>query len=119
MNPNLEFQSKTPKATRVGPYQNLLSESDCIVPKPKPKRTLTVDAFTTSNMTQAQTTAATLDNLMTHDAATGGNKALDKAWHGAEACHFWLLAHRHLYDGQTDLALKVRLTRLTANAANG
>jgi WD repeat-containing protein 35 len=80
------------------------------------KRTLTVDAFTTSNMTQAQTTAATLDNLMTHDAATGGNKALDKAWHGAEACHFWLLAHRHLYDGQTDLALKVRLT---ANAANG
>ena len=71
------------------------------------KRTLDVDTFTTTNMTAAQTTAATLDNLMQHDAATGGNKALDKAWHGAEACHFWLLAHRHLYDGQTDLALKV------------
>jgi hypothetical protein len=27
-------------------------------------------------------------------------RAMDAAWHGAEAYHFWLLAHRQLYSGQ-------------------
>ena len=57
-------------------------------------------------MTAAQTTAATLDTLMQHDAATGENKTLDNPWRGAEAYHYFLLAHRQLYAGNTDRALR-------------
>lgn len=36
--------------------------------------------------------------LMTLEAASmAGDVAVDSAWHGAEAYHFWLLAHRQLY----------------------
>lgn len=54
----------------------------------------------------AQTTAATLDTLMTHDQETGfsGAKVLDNAWRGAAAFHYFLLAHRQLYGGQYDAA---------------
>lgn len=31
------------------------------------------------------------------------------AWHGAEAYHFWLLAHRQLYGGDPDAALRTCL----------
>jgi WD repeat-containing protein 35 len=31
------------------------------------------------------------------------------AWRGAEAYHFWLLAHRQLYGGQVDAALRSAL----------
>ena len=66
------------------------------------KRTLDSPALgLTSGMTAAQSTAATLDSLMQHDAATGENKALDKAWHGAEGYHFYLLAQRQLYAGNS------------------
>ena len=34
---------------------------------------------------------------------------LMKAWHGAQAYHFWLLAHRHLYAGNTDAAMRTAL----------
>ena len=34
---------------------------------------------------------------------------LVKAWHGAEAYHFWLLAHRHLYAGNTHAAMRTAL----------
>ena len=50
----------------------------------------------------AQTTAATLDNLMSHDQATGESKSLERPWHGAEGVHFYLLAHRQLYDGEVE-----------------
>ena len=53
-------------------------------------------------MTAAQTTAATLDNLMSHDQATGESKSLERPWHGAEGVHFYLLAHRQLYDGEVE-----------------
>ena len=56
----------------------------------------------TINMTAAQTTAATLDNLMSHDQATGESKSLERPWHGAEGVHFYLLAHRQLYDGEVE-----------------
>ena len=55
------------------------------------KRTLTVDMSTMmgttgggSTASAAQATAATLDNLMTHDQATGESKSLERPWHGAE-----------------------------------
>lgn len=54
----------------------------------------------------AQTTAATLDTLMTHDQESGisGAKVLDNAWRGAAAYHYYLLAHRQLYAGEFDKA---------------
>jgi WD repeat-containing protein 35 len=43
--------------------------------------------------------------LMTLEAASGSElKGLDNAWKGAEAYHFWLLAHQQLYNGQVGLA---------------
>lgn len=41
-----------------------------------------------------------------HSACTQG---MDSAWHGAEAYHFWLLAHRQLYSGNVDLAMRTAL----------
>ena len=35
--------------------------------------------------------------------------SLVNAWHGAQAYHFWLLAHRHLYSGNTDAAMRTAL----------
>ena len=67
-------------------------------------------------------TAATLDTLLAQDATmttTGlsGEEAaavrvLDAAWHGAEAYHFWMLAHRQLYSSDIAAALRTAL-RLT------
>lgn len=38
---------------------------------------------------------------MTLEAASGSElKGRDNAWRGAEAYHFWLLAHQQLYNGQ-------------------
>jgi WD repeat-containing protein 35 len=34
---------------------------------------------------------------------------MDNAWRGAEAYHFWLLAHRQLYNGNVDLAMRTAL----------
>lgn len=42
-----------------------------------------------------------------HDAATSMERSLENAWHGAEAYHLWLLAHRELYAGHFDQAMKV------------
>uniref|UniRef100_A0A7E4V0B2 WD_REPEATS_REGION domain-containing protein n=1 Tax=Panagrellus redivivus TaxID=6233 RepID=A0A7E4V0B2_PANRE len=36
-------------------------------------------------------------------------RLMDTAWHGAEAWHFYMLAHRQLYDKQYDAALKTCL----------
>ncbi|KAF6259424.1 intraflagellar transport protein [Scenedesmus sp. NREL 46B-D3] len=48
--------------------------------------------------------------LMTLEAASGGElRGLDNAWRGAEAYHFWLLAHQQLYNGQADAALRTAL----------
>lgn len=51
-------------------------------------------------------TVATLQSLLTHDMTTAGNEALEDAWHGAEAYHFFLLAQRQLYSGQIDAAMR-------------
>ncbi|DAZ96060.1 TPA: hypothetical protein N0F65_005838 [Lagenidium giganteum] len=59
--------------------------------------------------TAAQMTAQTLESLVQHDAATGENRALDNPWRGAEAYHLYLLAHRQLYSGHIDRALRTAL----------
>lgn len=38
-----------------------------------------------------------------------GDVVVDNAWRGAEAYHFWLLAHRQLYSGSVDLAMRTAL----------
>ncbi|KAI8474040.1 MAG: intraflagellar transport protein [Monoraphidium minutum] len=53
--------------------------------------------------------AATLEGLMSVEAAAAGSRAFDGAWRGAEAYHFWLLAHRQLYGGQVEAALRTAL----------
>lgn len=35
---------------------------------------------------------------------------MDRAWRGAEASHFWMLAHRQLYDGAPHAALRTALS---------
>ena len=61
----------------------------------------------------AATTAATLNTLMTIDAESGsggaGAKVLDNAWRGAEAYHYYLLAHRQLYAGDMDAAMRTAI----------
>eukprot|EP00761_Pharyngomonas_kirbyi_P009988 gb/GECH01010006.1/.p1 GENE.gb/GECH01010006.1/~~gb/GECH01010006.1/.p1 ORF type:complete len:279 (+),score=66.34 gb/GECH01010006.1/:1-837(+) len=56
--------------------------------------------------------AKTLDSLLQHDRSTGQEKKLDNAWKGAEAYHFYMLAHRRLYEGKIKAALTLSL-RLT------
>jgi WD repeat-containing protein 35 len=72
--------------------------------------------------TAAQTTMATLETLMmtTLDTQGGGggttqtgnkkaSKAFGNAWRGAAAYHYYMLAHRQLYDGKIDAAMKTSI----------
>eukprot|EP00775_Hariotina_reticulata_P008215 gene8215-8407_t len=60
--------------------------------------------------THTAAAAQTLAGLMTLEAAAGTElKGLDSAWKGAEAYHFWLLAHQQLYNGQVDAALRTAM----------
>ncbi|OQR99052.1 WD repeat protein 35 [Achlya hypogyna] len=63
----------------------------------------------TTGATAAQVTAQTLESLVAHDAATSESRSLDNAWRGAEAYHLLLLAHRQLYRGQPERALRTAL----------
>jgi WD repeat-containing protein 35 len=38
-----------------------------------------------------------------------GQESMDRAWRGAEANHFWMLAHRQLYDGAFRAGLRTAL----------
>lgn len=44
---------------------------------------------------------------MQHDATTCLDRFFKNSWHGAEAYHFWLLSHRHLYAGRYEQAMQV------------
>ncbi|KAF1792364.1 Tetratricopeptide-like helical domain [Phytophthora cactorum] len=74
------------------------------------KKMLDVSSLTsTKGTTAAQVTAQTLESLVQHDAATGEDRSLDNPWRGAEAYHLYLLAHRQLYGGRIDRALRTCL----------
>uniref|UniRef100_A0A7S3VHU1 Anaphase-promoting complex subunit 4 WD40 domain-containing protein n=1 Tax=Dunaliella tertiolecta TaxID=3047 RepID=A0A7S3VHU1_DUNTE len=69
--------------------------------------------------TMQNTAAQTLNSLMTLDAVSNsaGPGGIDNAWRGAEAYHFWLLAHRQLYaasGGEDDRRRNVGLAMRTA-----
>ncbi|KAH8053032.1 hypothetical protein JL722_9697 [Aureococcus anophagefferens] len=74
-------------------------------------RKKTLDLTATLGGDIAQTTAATLDTLMTHDQESGasGAKVLDNAWRGAAAYHYYVLAHKQLYAGSMDAAAKTSI----------
>lgn len=58
--------------------------------------------------------------LMTLEAAAGTElKGLDNAWRGAEAYHFWLLAHQQLYNGQVCQALLLELMSRAYSMTSG
>lgn len=40
---------------------------------------------------------------------SSSSRALDNVWRGAEAYHFWLLAHRQLYAGDMEAAMRTTL----------
>lgn len=40
---------------------------------------------------------------------SSSSRALDNVWRGAEAYHFWLLAHRQLYAGDMEAAMRTAL----------
>merc|ERR1719240_2534267 len=75
------------------------------------KKVLDLNSMTAHTADIAQTTAATLDTLMTHDHESGatGAKVLDNAWRGAAAYHYLLLAHRQLYSNKIDAAMKTAI----------
>ena len=60
-------------------------------------------------MTAAQATAATLDAMDGGMASGVSGRALDNAWKGAEAYHFFMLAQRQLYSGSIGDALVTSL----------
>ncbi|KAK9804414.1 hypothetical protein WJX72_011599 [[Myrmecia] bisecta] len=68
-------------------------------------------ASSPTSITHTTTAAQTLAGLMTLEAASMGTdtKALDSAWHAAEAYHFWMLAHRQLYANNMDGAMRTAL----------
>lgn len=57
---------------------------------------------------QADASRASFDTKQ-HDASSSLNSFFEDAWHGAEAYHFWLLAHRELYASHYDQAMKVHI----------
>ncbi|KAG7386680.1 WD repeat-containing protein 35 [Phytophthora pseudosyringae] len=74
------------------------------------KKMLDVSNLTSAKgTTAAQVTAQTLESLVQHDAATGEDRSLDNPWRGAEAYHLYLLAHRQLYGGRIERALRTCL----------
>eukprot|EP00611_Tribonema_gayanum_P003293 TRINITY_DN12557_c0_g2_i1.p1 TRINITY_DN12557_c0_g2~~TRINITY_DN12557_c0_g2_i1.p1 ORF type:complete len:1278 (+),score=471.21 TRINITY_DN12557_c0_g2_i1:111-3836(+) len=60
----------------------------------------------------ATATAATMDTLMATSDDVGDKRAarvLDSAWRGAEAYHYYMLAQRQLYQGQTEAAMRTAI----------
>ncbi|KAF4316770.1 hypothetical protein G195_009819 [Phytophthora kernoviae 00238/432] len=78
------------------------------------KKMLDVSNLTSmKGTTAAQMTAQTLESLVQHDATTGEDRSLDNPWRGAEAYHLYLLAHRQLYGGRIERALRTCLKLAT------
>uniref|UniRef100_A0AAR2LTQ0 WD repeat-containing protein 35 n=1 Tax=Pygocentrus nattereri TaxID=42514 RepID=A0AAR2LTQ0_PYGNA len=50
-----------------------------------------------------------LAGLLEEDASTSDSRIVDKAWRGAEAYHFFLLAQRQLYDGNVEASMNTAL----------
>jgi WD repeat-containing protein 35 len=69
----------------------------------------TEDLATQATKSGTTIAEATLAALTAQDAAVGGHKAIDKAWQGAEALHYFLMAQRMLYEGRIEEAMQCAL----------
>mmetsp|Transcript_25379 Transcript_25379/g.58463 ORF Transcript_25379/g.58463 Transcript_25379/m.58463 type:complete len:1193 (+) Transcript_25379:116-3694(+) len=68
------------------------------------------DATGTMKGRTTAATTATLDGLLSQDSGSAVNaKILERAWHGAEAYHFFMMAQRQLYEGNVEAAMKTAL----------
>jgi WD repeat-containing protein 35 len=72
-------------------------------------KTKTLDVQMTGTVSTVQTTAATLQSLITADQSVANDRALESPWRGCEAYHLYLLAQKQLYDGQYEAAMKTAL----------
>lgn len=71
-------------------------------------KTLDIQLTGTVGNTQ-QTTAQTLQSLITADQTTSSDRALESPWRGCEAFHLYLLAQRQLYEGSYEAAMRTAL----------
>eukprot|EP00753_Platysulcus_tardus_P015766 PLAT5272.2.p1 GENE.PLAT5272.2~~PLAT5272.2.p1 ORF type:complete len:1194 (+),score=710.47 PLAT5272.2:43-3624(+) len=72
-------------------------------------RSSMLDPMAAGGAAGGATTQQTLHTLVTVDAATGDDRALDAPWRGAEAYHFFILAQRQLYEGLIDESMNTAL----------
>lgn len=61
-----------------------------------------------------QATSA-LAGLLEEDAASTDSHVVDKAWRGAEAYHYFLLAQRQLYNGSVEASMNTGNTPHTTH----
>jgi hypothetical protein len=60
-----------------------------------------------------QCTTILTSGIWQQGTASTSDTPVAEAWHGAEAYHFWLHAHRELYAGRFDQAMKVLIVNPT------
>jgi WD repeat-containing protein 35 len=63
--------------------------------------------YVKNNTTLSDKVASTLRGYLVEGSSVDDVSVLDKAWHGAEAYHLIMLAHRYLYDGDFEKAMKL------------
>merc|ERR1719316_2107805 len=73
------------------------------------KKTLDMTMTSMTGATVAQTTAQTLNSLITQDQRVANDKALESPWRGCEAYHLYLLAQQQLYQQKYDQAMKTAI----------
>uniref|UniRef100_A0A0K2VJ26 Uncharacterized protein n=3 Tax=Lepeophtheirus salmonis TaxID=72036 RepID=A0A0K2VJ26_LEPSM len=70
---------------------------------------LLVESYLKKNIQTGSKSSALMGLLLNADDSTGDVGIVDKAWRGAEAYHFLMLAQRQLYAGSVDDAMKTCL----------
>eukprot|EP00746_Dinoflagellata_sp_MGD_P003051 gnl/MRDRNA2_/MRDRNA2_105954_c0_seq1.p1 gnl/MRDRNA2_/MRDRNA2_105954_c0~~gnl/MRDRNA2_/MRDRNA2_105954_c0_seq1.p1 ORF type:complete len:1217 (-),score=242.16 gnl/MRDRNA2_/MRDRNA2_105954_c0_seq1:227-3877(-) len=73
------------------------------------KKTLDMTMTSMTGATVAQTTAQTLNSLITQDQRVANDKALESPWRGCEAYHLYLLAQQQLYSQKYEQAMKTAI----------
>ncbi|CAE8633546.1 unnamed protein product [Polarella glacialis] len=68
-------------------------------------KTKTLDVQMTGATMGTQTTAQTVQSLITQDQSVSSDRALESPWRGCEAFHLYLMSQRQLYEGLHVLVL--------------
>ncbi|CAE8634817.1 unnamed protein product, partial [Polarella glacialis] len=72
-------------------------------------KTKTLDVQMTGATMGTQTTAQTVQSLITQDQSVSSDRALESPWRGCEAFHLYLMSQRQLYEGHYEQAMKSSL----------